>query len=60
MQDTPALREDRRALERKLADKRGELSQRQQEAKSRGFEKWASLGTSLLSNIGLFTGASAR
>ncbi len=56
VQDTPALREDRRALERKLADKRGELSQRQQEAKSRGFEKWASLGTSLLSNIGLFTG----
>jgi hypothetical protein len=56
IQDTPALKEDSQALERKLADKRGELSQRQQEAKSRGFEKWASLGTSLLSNIGLFTG----
>ncbi len=56
VQQTPALQEDRRNLERKLATKRGELDQRRQEAKSRGFEKWASLGTSILGNIGLFTG----
>src|SRR5690606_96348 len=53
---TPVMETKRRNLERKLADKRGDLDQRRQEAKSRGFEKWASLGTSILSNLGIFTG----
>jgi hypothetical protein len=53
---TPALDTKRRNLERKLAAKRGDLDQRRGEAKSRGFEKWASLGTSILGNIGIFTG----
>jgi hypothetical protein len=56
VQRTPALETKRRNLERKLQAKRGDLAQRQSEAKSRGFEKWASLGTSILSNIGIFTG----
>jgi hypothetical protein len=56
VQDTPALEAKRRNLERKLAAKRGDIEQRRHEAKARGFEKWASLGTSILSNIGIFTG----
>jgi hypothetical protein len=56
VQNTPVLQTKRRNLERKLAAKRGDIDQRRQEAKSRGFEKWASLGTSFLGNIGIFTG----
>jgi hypothetical protein len=54
--DAPALTAKRQTLERRLQSKRATLSTKQAEIKSRGLEKWASLGTSILSNLGLFTG----
>ena len=56
VQGTATLETKRRSLERNLAAKRSDLEQRRQEAKSRGFEKWASLGTSILSNMTILTG----
>jgi hypothetical protein len=46
----------RRSIETKLQAKRATLESKQNEVKARGFEKWASLGTSILSNMGIFTG----
>ena len=56
VQNAPALASRRRQIETKLASKRSSLISRQQEVKARGMEKWASLGTSILSNISIFTG----
>lgn len=52
----PKLVAKRRKLESRLASKQASLISKQSEVKSRGMEKWVSVGTSLLSNIGLFTG----
>jgi len=53
---TPVIETKRRALEKKLTAKRQALSAKQEDVKARGFEKWASLGTSILSNIGILSG----
>ncbi|MFN0146146.1 MAG: ATP-binding protein [Dehalococcoidia bacterium] len=53
---TPGADSKRAALELRLDKKRADLGMKQREAAGRKTEKWASLGTSLLSNIGLFTG----
>jgi hypothetical protein len=60
LQDTPSLVAKRRSIETKLEDKRGALAAKQQDLQGRSVEKWASLGNSILSNIGLFTGKKRR
>ena len=60
LQNTPALVTKRRSIETKLEDKRGALAAKQQDLQGRKVEKWASLGNSILSNIGLFTGKKRR
>ncbi len=50
----------RQALEARLTKKRSELQIRSQEASGRKLEKWASLGTSILSNISIFSGRKRR
>jgi DNA helicase HerA-like ATPase len=54
--DAPAVTAKRENLQRKLQSKKATLDTRQQEIKARGLEKWASLGTSILSNLGILTG----
>lgn len=53
---TPVVTAKRKALETKLKAKRQALAAKQEDVKSRGMEKWASIGTSILSNIGIFSG----
>ncbi|MCA9830363.1 MAG: DUF87 domain-containing protein [Dehalococcoidia bacterium] len=45
----------RRTLEERLARKRADLGIKEQELSGRRMEKWASIGSAILSNIGLFT-----
>ncbi|MGD9933684.1 MAG: ATP-binding protein [Dehalococcoidia bacterium] len=45
----------RRTFEERLAKKRADLGIKQQELSGRRLEKWASVGSAILSNIGLFT-----
>lgn len=45
----------RRALEDRLAGKRADLKLKERELSGRRMEKWASVGSAILSNIGLFT-----
>jgi hypothetical protein len=54
--NAPAIVSKRRRLETRLQSKRATLNTKQAEIKARGLEKWASLGTSILSNIGILTG----
>jgi hypothetical protein len=54
--NAPALAKKRQTLETRLRSKRASLDTKQAEIKSRGLEKWASLGTSILSNLGILTG----
>jgi hypothetical protein len=54
--NAPVIANKRRALEARLQSKRATLGAKQAEVKARGMEKWASLGTSILSNISIFTG----
>jgi hypothetical protein len=56
LRDTPAVQSKRRTLESKLASKRGQIQDRQEEVKARGLEKWASIGTSILSNASIIFG----
>jgi hypothetical protein len=56
VEDTPVVSAKRKALETKLRAKQQALGAKQEDVKARGFEKWASLGTSILSNISIFTG----
>jgi hypothetical protein len=56
VEDTPVVGAKRKGLETKLRAKRQALDARQEDVKARGFEKWASLGTSILSNIGILSG----
>jgi hypothetical protein len=50
----------RKTLEERLAKKRADLSINEQELSGRRFEKWASVGTTILGNIGLFTKKSKK
>jgi hypothetical protein len=54
--NTPAIANKRRTLETRLQSKRATLAGKQAETKARGFEKWASIGTSILSNMSILTG----
>jgi hypothetical protein len=54
--NAPAIATRRRTLETRLQSRRAALASKQAETKARGFEKWASLGTSILSNINILTG----
>ncbi|HWC29423.1 MAG TPA: helicase HerA-like domain-containing protein [Dehalococcoidia bacterium] len=54
--NAPAVANKRRTLETRLQSKRAALSTKQGEVKARGMEKWASIGTSILSNMSIFTG----
>jgi hypothetical protein len=54
--NAPAIASKRRTLETRLQSKRAALSTKQEEIKARGLEKWASLGTSILSNMSILTG----
>jgi hypothetical protein len=54
--NAPAIAKKRQALETRLMAKRAALSTKQGEVKARGLEKWASLGTSILSNMSILTG----
>jgi hypothetical protein len=56
VQEAPAIAAKRRQIEQKLTTKRASIGSKQEEVKARGMEKWASLGTSILSNISIFTG----
>jgi len=56
LQNTPAAEAKRRALQTKIDTKRASVSDRKSEVSARGMEKWASLGTSILANIGLLSG----
>jgi hypothetical protein len=56
VQNAPAIQTKRRQIETRLASKRASVDAKQDEVKARGMEKWASLGTSILSNIGILTG----
>jgi cell division protein FtsB len=56
LRDTPAIQSKRRSLESKLTSKRGQIQDRQEEVKARGMEKWASIGTSILSNASIIFG----
>ncbi len=58
--DVPQAQSRRRTLEERLSRKRADLDIKDQELKGRRFEKWASVGTAILSNIGLFTKKSRR
>lgn len=53
---TPAANAKRDAIEARLQKKRSELRIKENEAKGRKAEKWASIGTSILGNIGLLSG----
>jgi hypothetical protein len=46
----------RRTLENRIEQKRIQLGSKQDEVKARGMEKWISIGTSILSNISIFSG----
>ena len=52
----PGQQSKRSSIESKLQAKRATLLSKQSEVKARGMEKWASLGTSILSNIGILSG----
>jgi hypothetical protein len=56
LQSTPAAESKRRALQTKIDTKRAAITDKRSEVSARGFEKWASLGTSILSNIGILSG----
>jgi hypothetical protein len=56
VEDTPVVSAKRKALETKLRAKQQALDAKQEDVKGRGFEKWASVATSILSNISIFTG----
>ncbi|MGE3983238.1 MAG: ATP-binding protein [Dehalococcoidia bacterium] len=56
VENTPVVGAKRKALEVKLRAKQQALSAKKEDVKSRGFEKWASLGTSILSNMSILTG----
>jgi Helicase HerA, central domain len=56
VQNAPAVQANRKKLESKLEAKRGMAQDKKSEVSARGMEKWASLGTSILSNIGLLSG----
>ncbi len=49
-------RKKRDTIESRLARKRSDLAIKSQEISGRRMEKWASIGTSILSNINIFTG----
>jgi hypothetical protein len=53
---SPGERKKRDRLEERLAKKRSDLSIKSQEISGRRMEKWASVGTSLLSNLRIVTG----
>jgi hypothetical protein len=54
--DSPGERTKRARLDERLAKKRSDLAIKSQEISGRRMEKWASLGTSLLSNLRIVTG----
>jgi hypothetical protein len=56
LQSTPQASKQRDALEQKLAKKRSDLQIKAQEASGRKKEKWLSVGTSVLSNLGIIFG----
>jgi hypothetical protein len=56
VENTPVVGAKRKALETKLRAKQQALDAKKEDVKSRGFEKWASIGTSILSNMSIFTG----
>jgi hypothetical protein len=56
LQNTPAMQAKRRSLEMKLNARRSAISDKKSEVSARGMEKWASIGTSILSNLSIFTG----
>ncbi len=52
----PAATTKRNALEEKIRKKKSDLDIKKREVKGRKMEKWASVGTSILSNISIFSG----
>ncbi len=52
----PAASAKRDALQQRIDKKRSDLRIKEKEAKGRKAEKWASIGTSILGNIGIFGG----
>jgi DNA helicase HerA-like ATPase len=56
IQDSLAMQTKRRSLESRLDAKRRAVLEKKDEASARGREKWASIGTSILSNLGILTG----
>jgi hypothetical protein len=50
----------RETLENRLAQKQLQLAAREKEVKSRKFEKWTSVFTTIVSNVGIFTGSKRR
>lgn len=54
--DSPGERTRRSRLEERLSRKRSDLAIKSQEISGRRMEKWASIGTSILSNLTLITG----
>jgi Helicase HerA, central domain len=56
----PAANSKRSAIELKIAKKRADLQVKKRDMEGRKAEKWASIGTSILGNIGLFSGRKKR
>jgi Helicase HerA, central domain len=56
----PAANSRRGAIELKIAKKRAGLQVKKRDMEGRKAEKWASIGTSILGNIGLFSGRKKR
>jgi Helicase HerA, central domain len=56
LQNAPAMQANRKKIESRLDAKRAMAQDKKSEVSARGMEKWASLGTSILSNIGLLSG----
>ncbi len=55
-QNATAIQNARRRLETKIEQKRAALAAKESELSSHDVEKWASIGTSILDNIGILTG----
>ncbi len=54
--ETPGNATKRRTLTERIRKKRSELAIKQRDLSGRKAEKWASVGTSILSNLGIFSG----
>ena len=60
LNDAPSVAAKRRAIESKIASKRAAIDAKEDDVRGRSVEKWASLGTSILANLGILTGKKRR